>query len=656
MHACQLSISCSALPETAPLPPELCTSPLLSPNAITGKSTSSRPSEQYEALVGTGAIKADPHQRAVLESFDQLHTSLPQYQHQMVAHASKVKQWLLDWETARDELIRIKLAAIEQRRTSVAQTKLATPFAYAVKSASESANERLDQLPQAVVKGLALPELIQWASTRTDEQEGRLVVYEEEIDAMVGRPFPETPQRPAGVYLHGSVGTGKSLCMDIFFASTQGHTEQRRRVHFNAFMLEVQARLHKYGQSAAGKTSGRAHLAMRGSSTGHTLTKAAAAVREKWEAEEEEARQQANLERAPMLVDGVTVVGRDNCSRPLPLVQGREVHDPFSAIAREILGPVAEHGGLLCFDELQVNDPFNAVAVREIFLRLIELGVIVVSTSNRELESLNRWRSNTGDATFRPLVDALSAECQQLSLDGADYRRAEQPRANAATMGYIVGGSTGSLDAIFAKLREEISTSCDVCEEHFTNESIPVMFGRSLDVPQGCWRGPGGSKRGVARFSFDQLCGANLGSSDYAALAAQFSVVMIDTIPTMDFETRAYARRFITLVDELYNRRVQLICTADKGIDDLFTDVAQYDASHDLENMAFETEMEGNKSRFDLTKEASVAAGNRSLDNYTGEDEQFAFSRAASRLHEMQTDRYWHQLHLFNNDVNSVNL
>ena len=61
--------------------------------------------------------------------------------------------------------------------------------------------------------------------------------------------------------------------------------------------------------------------------------------------------------------------------------------------ARELLGPVADHGGLLCFDELQANDPFNAIAVREIFQRLLELGVVVVTTSNRDLASLNRWTS-----------------------------------------------------------------------------------------------------------------------------------------------------------------------------------------------------------------------------------------------------------------------
>jgi hypothetical protein len=134
--------------------------------------------------------------------------------------------------------------------------------------------------------------------------------------------------------------------------------------------------------------------------------------------------------------------------------------------------------------------------------------------------------------------------------------------------------------------------------------SLNGLKGRTLTIPSGCWRGFGGSHRGVARFSFAELCGQNLGSTDYSALAAEFSIVIVDQIPVMDFETRAYARRFITLVDELYNRRVRLICSAAVDIDGLFDDVSMYDASHDLENMAFETELVDNKSRFDVTKSA----------------------------------------------------
>jgi predicted ATPase len=419
-------------------------------------------------------------------------------------------------------------------------------------------------------------------------------------------------------------------------------------------------------------------------------------------------------DRAPLVVNGVTIVGRTGDTRPSPMVQGRNIHDPFSAIARELLGPVADRGGLLCFDELQVNDPFNAVAIKEIFMRLLELGVVVVTTSNRELDSLNRWTSTSRDSTFAPLVEAMAARCQQANLDGdVDYRRAEDARPETAESGFLVGEGEQmreSLDKILVSLREEIgasvradrgqmkrrdgvdgqvrdlqyphssysfpphlilspphlippppqdpnfksstehegdeeyfksSTEHEGDEEYFKGAQISVLFGRMLTVPEGCWRGPGGNSRGVARFSFETLCGSALGSSDYAGIAAHFSVVMLDDVPKMNFNTRAQARRFITLVDELYNRRVRLVCSAAADIDSLFDGVVGLDLSHDMEQMAFETESAENKSRFDLTTTASVAATNRSIQDYSGEDEQFAFSRAASRLHEMQTPQYY---------------
>jgi len=651
--------------ETGPLPPGLSTAPLLSPTAASSTSDSQspnlRPSERYAELVRKGSIRYDEHQHSiVVNQFDVLWAELPAYQAAMVTHSHDVKQWLLDWDAARDAVIKEKIESVAESKASFVQSKLASPLAHAIQGLSSEVN--VDKLPKA----LGASSWVNWASTRTAEEDDVLVVYEEDIDARVGRLCPEPPTKPAGLYLYGSVGTGKSLCMDLFFASTQDRAEQRRRVHFNSFMVEVQARLHKYEQSDDGKRrAGRAHVAMQGSKTGHTMTRAAALVREKWDAQEAEKQKAQAAEtpsgpqsaRAPLLVDGVTIVGQSGDARPLPMVQGRDIHDPFSAIARELLGPAAEHGGLLCFDELQVNDPFNAVAVREIFLRLFELGVVIVTTSNRELGALNRWRSVAGDPTFRPLVDAMTRECHQISLDtGTDYRRVEQPRADTASTGYLIGETAGALDDVFATLRQQISVNVGTeaasaatqtnSEEYFTDAQISVLFGRTLTVPEGCWRGPSGSQRGVARFTFEELCGANLGSADYAALASQFSVVMVSTVPRMDFETRAYARRFITLVDELYNHRVRLICSADVEIDSLFDDVANLDISHDLENMAFETEVEGNKSRFDLTKEASVAASNRSMDNYTGEDEKFAFSRAASRLHEMQTEHYYQQQHL----------
>eukprot|EP00947_MAST-08B_sp_MAST-8B-sp1_P001588 g1588.t1 len=177
----------------------------------------------------------------------------------------------------------------------------------------------------------------------------------------------------------------------------------------------------------------------------------------------------------------------------------------------------------------------------------------------------------------------------------------------------------------------------------FENGEIEVVFGRRLHVPRGAWRGRLGT--GVARFDFADLCGRARGSADYSALAQAFGTVVIDGVPKLDMNSRDQARRFITLVDELYNRRVRLVCRAAVDIDELFSgDIADRPIV-DMEALQFETETEENKSRLDLTAAMGVAADNRSGASqagslFTGEDEKFAFSRAVSRLHEMQSLQY----------------
>ena len=483
-----------------------------------------------------------------------------------------------------------------------------SPIASAVRQLAVPSRHTTLSALSVLVPAAAGVRLSRWADVKLAEKDGVLIVHEDDIDAAVGRPCPEPPEFPRGMYLHGGVGTGKSLCMDLLFASSEDRIGHRRRVHFNSFMLEVHQRLHAYNQSDdARQRVGRIGATMRAGSSRRAQL-AAAMVQERHDKLESAAaarrRAQADTgveagpgRRAPLKVDGVEIVGRTGDARPTPLVRGRDIHDPFSAVARELLGPAANGGGLLCFDELQVNDPFNAVAIREIFLRLLEMGVIIVTTSNRELHSLNRWKSTApGAGEFQPLVDAMTARCRLTSLDaGVDYRRAGL--ACPAADGYVVAAKSstgdGVLDRVFAKLREDIAAAvaereAGGTEEHFVDGEITALFGRKLTVPEGCWRGPGGTSRGVARFSFEQLCGAALGATHYAVLAAEFSVLVVDNVPRMGFESRSKARRFITLVDELYNRRVRLVCSAAVPIDELFDEVSDTDRSHAVEQMSFE--------------------------------------------------------------------
>ncbi|XP_058225545.1 uncharacterized protein LOC131334517 isoform X2 [Rhododendron vialii] len=167
-----------------------------------------------------------------------------------------------------------------------------------------------------------------------------------------------------------------------------------------------------------------------------------------------------------------------------------------------------------------------------------------------------------------------------------------------------------------------------------TSDTIAVMFGRTLEVPQCC--------NGVARFTFEYLCGQPVGAADYIAIAKNFHTVFISDIPMMSMRIRDKARRFITLVDELYNYHCSLFCTAAASIDDLFQGTEE-GKLFDLESFQFETETEGGKLRRNVLEGGDVSSGGAPvgiISMLSGEEEMFAFRRAVSRLIEMQTPLY----------------
>jgi predicted ATPase len=171
-----------------------------------------------------------------------------------------------------------------------------------------------------------------------------------------------------------------------------------------------------------------------------------------------------------------------------------------------------------------------------------------------------------------------------------------------------------------------------------TPTTIPVMFGRLFKVPESC--------NGVARFTFNQLCALPVGAADYIAIAQNYHTIFIEDIPTMSMRISDKARRFITLVDELYNHHCCLICTAASSIDDLFLG-ADEGTLFDLESFQFETEIEETKLRRDVLSPgdvAPVASTNEARESIqsllSGREEMFAFRRAVSRLIEMQTPAY----------------
>lgn len=295
------------------------------------------------------------------------------------------------------------------------------------------------------------------------------------------------PSSPRGLYIHGGVGRGKSMVMDLFFASAP--VAKKRRVHFHAFMLDVHARIHEWRRM---DRAARERMAWRG-------------------------------------------VGDD----PIPPLAAR----------------LAEEARLLCFDEFQVTDVADAMILSRLFTALMDAGVVVVATSNRVPEDL--YLGGLNRQLFLPFIALVRERLDVIPLDGpTDYRLARLAGAKVYHWP-ISDDATRALSEAFYRL-----TDNEVGDRSAVGPEEIEVQGRKLYVPV--------ASRGVAVFSFKRLCANPLGPADYLAIAWRYHTVIIVGIPRLGPEKRNEAKRFVTLIDALYENRVKLLCSAEAPPEELY--------------------------------------------------------------------------------------
>jgi cell division protein ZapE len=244
--------------------------------------------------------------------------------------------------------------------------------------------------------------------------------------------------------------------------------------------------------------------------------------------------------------------------------------DPVAMLAREIAG----HSPLLCFDELQATDVADATLLYRLFEGMFAAGVTIVSTSNRPPATL--YTGGVQRERFQKFIALLEGQMDICPLSSeADYRTIQRKSLKRVYFYPLGAQSEEFLNDVLKKLgnpEAEVDT--------FSIQGRTLNFTRYDDS--------------IGRFSFASLCEAALGPADYLAIARRLSTVILTDIPQLSPEKRNEAKRFVTLIDALYEHKVELICTAATSPDAL----------------------------------------------YTQGDGSFEFARNVSRLKEMQSDNY----------------
>jgi cell division protein ZapE len=255
--------------------------------------------------------------------------------------------------------------------------------------------------------------------------------------------------------------------------------------------------------------------------------------------------------------------------------------DPIPPVASAI----AEAARLLCFDEFQVTDVADAMILGRLFEQLFQRGVVVVATSNVAPDRL--YEGGLNRQLFLPFISEFKQRLDVIELDGAvDYRL---HRISGLSTYICPLGPTAdaAMDTAWFKLTDRKAGA---------PQNLTIL-GRILRVPQ--------AAKGVARFDFADLCAQALAGADYLAVARAFHTVLIDRIPKLEPGQRDEARRFVLLIDTLYDEGVKLICSA--------------------------------------------TAEPREL--YVTGDGVDAFRRTVSRLHEMQSEDYLRRGHGIHGDA-----
>jgi len=230
-----------------------------------------------------------------------------------------------------------------------------------------------------------------------------------------------------------------------------------------------------------------------------------------------------------------------------------DLHTARQTGVEDAIRPVAEkiikEASLLCFDEMQITDIADAMIVGRLFEFLFDSGVIIVTTSNRHPDDLYKQGLNRN--LFLPFIELIKSHLVVHSLDSQTDHRQNR----------ISGGQR-----YFHPLGQDASTRMDALWDDLSlGQSTPITLRqkkRQISVPY--------HHNGVARASFADLCQKPLGPGDYLLIAQSFRLLMVTDVPKLGRENNNEAKRFVTLIDALYEAGTATIISADADPESLY--------------------------------------------------------------------------------------
>jgi cell division protein ZapE len=215
------------------------------------------------------------------------------------------------------------------------------------------------------------------------------------------------------------------------------------------------------------------------------------------------------------------------------------ISDPIALLAKQI----AEETSLLCFDELQATDVADASILYRLFEGLFAQNICIISTSNRPPEKL--YTGGVQAERFNNFITLIKEKMQVTTLPSPDDYRYLQAQNFDKNYYYPLDANA---DIFIAEKLKKFAAKTPVTME------ILHIHGREIGV-----KTYGGE---IGFFSFAELCENPLGAADYLAIASKFPIIFLTGIPTLTPEKRNEAKRFVTLIDALYEHKNKLIITA----------------------------------------------------------------------------------------------